>query len=404
MNAYLERTGDYSGVRLLRFYVTYRAMVRAKVALLRANQLTNGASRTAQLTECREHLRLATDASRPSRAGIVLTHGPVGAGKTTLSGGLLELVGGVRIRTDVERKRLRGLPAQGSTGSGLDAGIYTLADTERTYSRVSDLARDVVKGGQLAIVDGACLKRGQRERFRTLAADLHVPFVIVDFRAKFETLRERVRQRDQHRGDASEADAIVLAHQLQTEEPIGSEERAVTVTYDADAPLERAWQRETWRPVLNLLRSGWRCDMNDYGRRIVVDWPFERALGETYCALRDEHMDVLAEVDVRDHLRRTMGHEFRQYVLLHTCSPALLLGALQHDLGSGPVLSNTIALYELADGETAIVAGEPLASVASDPRWREAAPELALLADDETSRVARVLSLLEHRSSRAAAA
>ena len=144
--------------------------------------------------------------------------------------------------------------------------------------------------------------------------------------------------------------------------------------------------------------------MNDYGRRIVVDWPFERALGETYCALRDEHMDVLAEVDVRDHLRRTMGHEFRQYVLLHTCSPTLLLGALQHDLASGPVLSNTIALYELADGETAIVAGELLASVASDPRWREAAPELALLADDETSRVARVLSLLEHRSSRAAAA
>src|SRR6266516_4567782 len=32
LNAYLERTGDYSGLAVLRFYLVYRALVRAKIA------------------------------------------------------------------------------------------------------------------------------------------------------------------------------------------------------------------------------------------------------------------------------------------------------------------------------------------------------------------------------------
>ena len=38
LNAYLEITGDFSGVGVLRFYLGYRAMVRAKIAAIRAGQ------------------------------------------------------------------------------------------------------------------------------------------------------------------------------------------------------------------------------------------------------------------------------------------------------------------------------------------------------------------------------
>ncbi|QKQ25507.1 phosphotransferase [Candidatus Reidiella endopervernicosa] len=38
LNRYLELSGDYEGVRLLPFYLSYRAMVRAKVATLRLDQ------------------------------------------------------------------------------------------------------------------------------------------------------------------------------------------------------------------------------------------------------------------------------------------------------------------------------------------------------------------------------
>ena len=38
LNAYLERSGDYAGLQVLRFYLVYRAMVRAKVDIIRASQ------------------------------------------------------------------------------------------------------------------------------------------------------------------------------------------------------------------------------------------------------------------------------------------------------------------------------------------------------------------------------
>ena len=50
LNAYLEITGDYAGLSVLRFYLAYRAMVRAMVARLRAVQLGSGDARRASST------------------------------------------------------------------------------------------------------------------------------------------------------------------------------------------------------------------------------------------------------------------------------------------------------------------------------------------------------------------
>jgi predicted kinase len=75
----------------------------------------------------------------------------------------------------------------------------------------------------------------------------------VDFVAPVETLRTRVQARHEAGLDASEADIRVLEHQLQVAEPITSDERALTVTYDAEAPLERSRQAESWQPVLDRL-------------------------------------------------------------------------------------------------------------------------------------------------------
>ena len=58
LSGYLERTGDYDGVQILRFYIVYRAMVRAKVACMRANQIDE-AARAAKIAEYQEYLSLA---------------------------------------------------------------------------------------------------------------------------------------------------------------------------------------------------------------------------------------------------------------------------------------------------------------------------------------------------------
>jgi predicted kinase len=62
-----------------------------------------------------------------------------------------------------------------------------------------------------------------------------------------------VRERHEAGRDASEADLRVLEHQLQAAEPLTSDERAVTVAYDAQAPLERSRRVDAWRSVLERL-------------------------------------------------------------------------------------------------------------------------------------------------------
>jgi aminoglycoside phosphotransferase family enzyme/predicted kinase len=253
LNAYLEITGDYGGLAVLPFYLCYRAMVRAKVACLRAAQLESSEARDALVAEHRSYLELARRFTRPLRPGIIVAHGLSGSGKTTLSQSLLERIGAVRIRTDVERKRLHGLAAGARSGSGIDRGLYTADATRETYRRACGLVRDVIGAGWIAIVDGTFLMRWQRDLFRRQAAELGVPFVVIDFAAGETTVRERLRTRGRDGHDASEADIAVLEHQLSTQEPLAPDEAASVVGYDAGMPFERSTAPGAWADVIERL-------------------------------------------------------------------------------------------------------------------------------------------------------
>jgi len=249
LNAYLERTGDYRGLPVLRFYLVYRALVRAKIARLRAEQLGPGSARRALLVEYGAHLNLARSYAEPMQPALIVTHGLAGSGKTSLSQALLEMTGAVRIRSDVERKRLHGLGALERGRTGVDRGLYATDATEETYGELAALAREIIAAGLIAIVDATFLKRWQRELFHNLAIELGVAFVIIDFVASDLILRERVMQRGAKGCDASDADAAVLDHQLRTREPLAPEEQAFVVAYDSQAPLEWAAQPDAWRAV-----------------------------------------------------------------------------------------------------------------------------------------------------------
>jgi hypothetical protein len=253
LNGYLELTGDYGGVQVLRFYGAYRAMVRAKVARLRASQSARPGESTAPTNEYRDYVELAKEYAGPGHAAVLCTHGYAGSGKTTLAQALVEATGGIRLRTDVERKRLYGLAAETRSGSALDAGLYSTEATERTYERLQTLARDILSGGYPVIVDGTFLRRRQRDLFRALAAELSIPFVIVDLMADVKTLRGRVTARRRQGADASEADEPVLEHQLRTAEPLDPDERSFTVRYDAEAPPAHAKDLEALSPILHRL-------------------------------------------------------------------------------------------------------------------------------------------------------
>jgi predicted kinase len=159
-------------------------------------------------------------------------HGLSGSGKTTVSQALIERLGAVRLRSDVERKRLHGLDATARSGAGLDAGIYAAAASRRTYEHLAQLAAAVLEAGYPALVDAALLQRAQRDLLRRVAERHAVPALIVACAAPLSTLRRRVRLREAASADASEAGAAVLEHQLAAAQPLAQDELATAVSVD----------------------------------------------------------------------------------------------------------------------------------------------------------------------------
>lgn len=212
LNAWLEATGDYEGVAGLRLALVYRALVRATVEHLRSP----GSA------AARNYAQQAVAWSRPGRGALCITHGLPGSGKTFRSQALLEARGAVRIRSDVERKRMHGLEA-GADSRAAGRAIYTDEATQRTYDRLLALARIALRAGFPAVLDAAFLRRAERARARALAAEMDAAFGILDCEAPPDVLRARLAQR---RGDASEADAQVLARLEEAAEPLEPAELA----------------------------------------------------------------------------------------------------------------------------------------------------------------------------------
>ena len=218
LDRYLAITGDYDGLAVFRFYAVYRALVRAMVACERVRQ---GNDADAARAEATRYVDLATELASPPAPTLVVTHGFSGSGKTTGSQPMLERMGAIRIRTDVERKRLHGMaPTQRRTGDAL----YQDDVTRATYGRARDLARAVLAAGFCAIVDGTFLRRWQRELFAALAAEAGVTFAIAAFECDEAVLRERVAARADRGDDASDAGLAVLEAQLRNHDPLDADE------------------------------------------------------------------------------------------------------------------------------------------------------------------------------------
>ncbi len=233
LNEYLQHTGDYRGLALLRFYLVYRAMVRAKVYAIRAGQLGANDRRRPTVDSYLSYLRLANDYTRPAPARLLLMHGVSGSGKSWLSDRILERLPAIRIRSDVERKRLfHGASRQQSGGIG--HGLYGADATQQTYLRLLTLAADILAAGYNVVVDATFLQYRQRRPFFELAERTATPLAIIDTVAEPALLRQRLQKRAERADNVSDADLEVMEHQLQHLPPLSERELEYTFRVDTE--------------------------------------------------------------------------------------------------------------------------------------------------------------------------
>jgi len=236
LNTYLQETGDYDGLQVLRFYLVYRALVRAKINAIRLGQENISESERSEAeTDFTRYLALALEYTQPQLPLLMITHGMSASGKSTVTQALLENMGAIRIRSDVERKRLFSLKAGTDKSTSVGAGIYTADITQRTYDRLAELAGNILDAGYTVIVDATFQDRAQRAQFKQLTIAKQVGFVILFITAPDDVLRQRIVER---RKGVSDADLGVLEHQLSNWQPHAAEETGDVIEIDTSQPVD----------------------------------------------------------------------------------------------------------------------------------------------------------------------
>lgn len=236
INAWLDATGDHACIAALRYSVVYRALVRAQVSLLQPD----GSGNPRAHAKAQRYLLSALDWTRSDAPRLFITCGLPGSGKTWRSQNLLEDLGAIRLRSDVERKRLFGL-AMTDDSRALGFDLYTPEASQRTYDCLLVKARAALQAGFVVVLDAAFLRRAERARARALALELGAAFAILVCEAPLPVLKARLQTRH---GDASEADIAVLERLHPLAEPLTGEELAfvhpvVHPGHHAETPLLR---------------------------------------------------------------------------------------------------------------------------------------------------------------------
>jgi uncharacterized protein len=243
LQAWLNESGDFDAVALLPYFECYRALVRAKVAALRAEQARGAAMESGMLAQ---HY-LAWAESRLERAPprLVLMAGLSGSGKTWFARSIAVELRAVTVRSDVERKRLAGLRPMEASASAPDSGIYSRDFNARTYQRLRECVASCLQGGESVVVDAASLRREERARFIEIGRAHGAQIAIVHCQAPLAVLKQRVAHRAATGTDASEATAALLDRQPAYWEGFSDDEQPLVVTIDTTdtAAIERALQR-----------------------------------------------------------------------------------------------------------------------------------------------------------------
>lgn len=243
---YARDANDYELYRLVDFYASYRAHVRAKVALLLgADESTPFITREAARASARRYLSLAVaEERRPlTSPSVIAIGGVIASGKSTIAGELGRRVGAPVITSDRTRKFLSGARVDERLDTGHFRGAYAPEQTERVYEELVTRADAVLASGRAVILDASFRAAAQRASARRIAERHGVAFHFVECRAPIERLRSRLLERETRKGEVSDARADLLETFLAEWEPADELPPRARHVLDTSLPLESSLER-----------------------------------------------------------------------------------------------------------------------------------------------------------------
>ncbi|MEK7148730.1 MAG: DUF302 domain-containing protein [Patescibacteria group bacterium] len=100
----------------------------------------------------------------------------------------------------------------------------------------------------------------------------------------------------------------------------------------------------------------------NYGYTKQVALSFQEAKEKIVAALAQEGFGILTEIDVKETLKKKLGVEYGEYVILGACNPPFAYQALQSEKEIGLFMPCNVIVYE-KDGSTFVSAILPTAAM-----------------------------------------
>lgn len=188
------------------FYLTHRAVIRAMAASLRAEG-AKGEAIDEAWAEATRYLALAAGLHAPP--SLIITCGLPGTGKSTVARAIAASLGADWWRADEERKRMAGFAPNERPGPSQQASLYSPEQTDRTYTRLLELAAESLNAGHAVVLDATYASQARRQAARELASKLGVPFRTALIECDDQEVRRRLRARTGDAAEVSDADETV---------------------------------------------------------------------------------------------------------------------------------------------------------------------------------------------------
>ncbi|WP_425616687.1 AAA family ATPase [Anatilimnocola sp. NA78] len=201
---------DWCPKRLFNFYKAYRACVRAKVAALRADQLT-GIAQQAAICQAQNYLQQADKYLQPAERPLLLVVGGLpGTGKSTLALQLAAELGAELLRTDVIRQELF---AEHSPQT-IDSGVYRQELRDQVYTEMLLRTKYLLQNRGSVVLDGTFRYSAVLDAARHLAHSTGARFLAIECTCPVPVAKARIVQRLDAGRDASRATTGVYESQL----------------------------------------------------------------------------------------------------------------------------------------------------------------------------------------------
>ena len=192
-DAYTRVSQDIPSNRLVAFYKSYRACVRAKVLALRSKQQRLPNAKKSARAE-HEYLKLAEGYTRDIGPRLVLTVGGLmGTGKSTLADQLKSLLSAEVVSSDVIRQGVRTTPAEGPQPFG--EGDYSPQIRLQTYQAMVAAARETFDRAHTVILDATFATTAMRQLAAELAMSCDAKLLQVECTCPRDVAISRIKER-----------------------------------------------------------------------------------------------------------------------------------------------------------------------------------------------------------------